>query len=186
MHWNLLVCFKQDVAADAVFAHLFSKFFHERFIFFVRGEVDGFVGVGFVVVEFAVVDGAAFDPFDVAVAVGAVGIAHAASAEDADDAVAYGGFGIVEHRDEAASLNFCGGLESGEVAEGGVEVDEAHRVCCFSRHWKPGRADDERYAGGLFHVGVFAPFAMVAEVEAVVAPEDDDGVVGNAKLVEFF
>ena len=36
----------------------------------------------------------------------------------------------------------------------------------------------------MFVAGVFAPHAVVAEVEAVVAPEDDDGVVGDALFVE--
>lgn len=38
--------------------------------------------------------------------------------------------------------------------------------------------------GGDFVVGVFAPVAEFAEVEAVVAPKDDDGVVGEAESVE--
>ena len=48
-----------------------------------------------------------------------------------------------------------------------------------------GGGDEEGDAVGLFVVGVLGPDAVVAEVVAVVAPEDDDGVLGEAGAVEF-
>src|SRR3546814_1609604 len=38
----------------------------------------------------------------------------------------------------------------------------------------------------LFHIGVLGPDAMVAEMIAMVAPQDDDGVVGKPFAFERF
>ena len=42
--------------------------------------------------------------------------------------------------------------------------------------------NNERHAGGLFVVGMLAPKAMVAEMPAVVAPKNNDGIFGQATL----
>ena len=47
------------------------------------------------------------------------------------------------------------------------------------------RGDDEGDSSGEFVVVGFGPDALFAEVDAVVAPEDDDGVVRQAELIEF-
>ena len=39
--------------------------------------------------------------------------------------------------------------------------------------------DDQGSRGGLFHVGVLGPLAMVAEVEPVIPPENHNGVFGK-------
>ena len=46
-------------------------------------------------------------------------------------------------------------------------------------------SDDKGDAGAEFEVGHLAPDAFFAEVPAVVAEEEDDGVVGELQVVEF-
>lgn len=48
-----------------------------------------------------------------------------------------------------------------------------------------GRADDERGRERTFEDRVIAEGAVVVETESVVAPENDEGVVGQAEGVEF-
>ena len=57
-----------------------------------------------------------------------------------------------------------------------VSTSAAVLTCGF----RPGRGDDERDARGLLVVRVLAPHAVVAEMPAVIAPEDDDGVLREA------
>ena len=73
-----------------------------------------------------------------------------------------------------------------EVDEGRVDVDEfdnAGRGLAVS--FCSRSADDERSSSALFEEGALLPDAVVfSEVVAVVAPEDDDGVVGESVFFE--
>ena len=97
------------------------------------------------------------------------------------------GKGIVEERGEGASGEIGGGGKSGEVDDGGVDVDELHDAGArLASSLESRGADDEWSAGALFEHGSFLPDAIVfTEVVAVVAPEDDDGVIGELETVEF-
>lgn len=75
---------------------------------------------------------------------------------------------------------------SGEFAEGGEEVDEFGDGFATLIFGEAGRGDDEGDVGGDLVGGVLTPFAVVAEVVAVVSPEDDDGVLGEAGVIEGF
>ncbi len=44
--------------------------------------------------------------------------------------------------------------------------------------------DDKGGTEGFFEESVFSPDGVLAEVPAVVTPENDEGVVGEAELVE--
>ena len=48
----------------------------------------------------------------------------------------------------------------------------------------PGRGNDQRNMRGLFVVRVLRPHAMIAEMPAVIAPEDDDRVFGKTEFVQ--
>ena len=147
-------------------------------------EAGGFERVGLVVVKFNVLDGSVFDPFDVAVARGAQGVAHNFPARKLADGIVFDYCGrIFEGRDEAFALQSFGRGDAGEFAEGGIDVDEFAHGLCLGGVVCRGRNNQRRF-GGLFVVGVFAPPAVIAEMPAVVAPQDDDGVVGRAALVE--
>ena len=152
------------------------------------GEVLGFEGVGLVVVEFEFGIGdrsAGFFPFDHAVAGGADGAAEEVVAGvDVDDAVAGFGGGVGEDGGEAFAVEAFAGGEAGEFDQGGVDVDGFDEGGGFGVLSFAGGGDDEGDAGGLLVVGVFAPEAVVAEVPAVVAPEDDDGVGGEGGGVQ--
>ena len=97
------------------------------------------------------------------------------------------GKGIVEERGEGASGEIGGGGKSGEVDDGGVDVDEFHDAGArLASSLESRGGDDERGAGALLEHGAFLPDAVVfAEVVAVIAPEDNDGVVGEREAVEF-
>ena len=77
------------------------------------------------------------------------------------------------------------GLEAAEVGHGGVEVDELGDALGGLAVGLAVRvADDEGHAGGILVQRAFLPEAVFAEVVAVVADEDDDGVLVEALLLE--
>ena len=71
--------------------------------------------------------------------------------------------------------------QAGEGAEGGVDVDGfGDGGGGFPGGFLVGGSDDEwGVQGGVVEV-VFTPDGFFAEAEPMVAPEDDDGVVGGA------
>ena len=95
------------------------------------------------------------------------------------------GGGVFQQRTEGFALEVFWGGERGEVAEGGEEVEEFYDAVGFlSGVLHAWGGDDEGDAGGDFVVGGFSPDAHVAEVPAVIAPEDDDGVFVEAGVLE--
>src|SRR6056297_1862066 len=72
-----------------------------------------------------------------------------------------------------------------QLTERRIDVDEfdqpvTHLPACDSRCY-----DQKRSASGDFEVRVLAPESMLAELPAVISPEDDDRVVGDAQLLQF-
>lgn len=66
-----------------------------------------------------------------------------------------------------------------------VEILQRHRaVDPLSRRAEARPGDHERHVGGALPERGLVPVALLAEVEAVVRVEHDDGVVGEAALVE--
>lgn len=159
----------------------------------VRMTCDVFMGVSLEVDESDVFQSSivvAFSPFGVAIAIGAE-----AGSEDFSDARFLfeiltetssfpWGIGIVQERFERESVEVFRERISGEIAEGGEEVDEFGDGFGSLIFGETGSRDDEGNVGGDFVGGMLAPFAVVAEVVAVVAPEDDDGVFGEAGFIE--
>ena len=72
-----------------------------------------------------------------------------------------------------------------EIAERGIDVDELDDRRGTLAAAPARRHDDQRGPRRLLVVRVLAPHPVVAEVPAVVAPEDDDRVVGEPEGVEF-
>ena len=95
------------------------------------------------------------------------------------------GLGVVEDRTEADAFDVLLLGQAAEFREGGVDVDKlSERSTLTAGGLLSGHADQERCAGGQFEVGVLVPEAVFAELPAMVAPQDDDGVIGEAFLLE--
>ena len=78
-----------------------------------------------------------------------------------------------------------GGLEAGKVADGRENVEGLdHRLRGFAGSGEAGMNDDERRAQGFFKERVLTPNGVLAQVPAVVTPEDDDGVVAQLQRIE--
>lgn len=145
---------------------------------FFFGDVFGFPGCRGVVVKFQV---------SVAVLDEAEGIAANASGfTGVGDGVAIGHRArILEDGEEGVAVEEVGLFEVDEVAEGREEVDgfyDGFRTCAGLLDM--GGDDDEGGAEGFLEEGVFSPDGVFAEVPAVVAPEDDEGVFGEAEFCE--
>ena len=126
-------------------------------------------------------------PFGVAPALGADGVTVAVVA--AADLGEGGGFGdvlrVVEHGAEIGAVEIGG---AGETAEGGkrrVDIDHFHEgLGGAAVGLGAGGGNDERHAGAALEETLFLPETVVAEVVAVVAGENDHGVLREAEAVE--
>ena len=102
--------------------------------------------------------------------------------------IAHAGGGIFQDGHEAGAIDRqrAGGLgQAGEFGECGKEVHGLGELAGGGAGARDaGRDHDEGDAVGLLEIGVLGPDAEVAEVPAMVAPEDDDGVVGEFQFVE--
>ena len=155
-------------------------------------DVDGLVRVADLVVELGGVDGIVVPvaPEGQAPAVIADAVTHerfagVAARILADGDGTHGGGGVVQHGLEADAFDVLGLGQAAEVREGGVDVDElGEREALAARGLLAGGADDQRRPRGDLKVGVLVPESVLAELPAVVAPEDDDGIVRQAFLLE--
>ena len=78
-----------------------------------------------------------------------------------------------------------GGLEAGKVADGRKNVEGLdHRLRGFAGSGEAGMNDNERRAQGFLKERVLTPNGVLAQVPAVVTPEDDDGVVAQLQRIE--
>lgn len=141
-------------------------------------EVRPFVRIGVVVVEFF----------------GAIGIADEAIAGGADGVIAGvvggEGGGFIGRRSfeklggEAGAVTVLRARDVREIGERGKEVEEFGGILRASRGGDFWAAEDEWDARGAFPEGVFSGDSFFAEVPAVIAEEDDDGVVFGRGGVE--
>ncbi len=160
----------------------------------VVGDIGVFLGVGLVVVEFGGFDFGmivALDPDGKAVAVGAHGVAHERFAIVAAGVLAeYGGFPgalrVVQHGFETGAFQMAGQGQAGQIAQGGVDIDEFNQgVGTLAGLFHVGNRQDQRGVGVVFAVAVFAPGVVFAQLPAVIAPDDDDGIPAQVQAVQF-
>ena len=80
--------------------------------------------------------------------------------------------------DEALAVEMIGGLEPGEFAESGVEIEQADGLgsdgICQGSAW---RKESHGHMRGAFPELPFVPHLLLAEIPTVIAGEADDGVV---------
>jgi hypothetical protein len=105
-----------------------------------------------------------------------------AGAGDAEDGVVHLGLRIIEDGTDVLALQACGHFEAAELCGGGIEIEQLDERIAHAGLFA-GHADDERHARGFVVQADFGPEIVLAEMEAVVAGEDDDGVV---RLPGFF
>ena len=88
---------------------------------------------------------------------------------------------VVQQRGERRHL--AERREAAQVGERRAEGGRRHRpVAGLARVDAPGRGEDERHARGLVPERPLAPVTLLAEMEAVVAPQRDDRAVGAPRL----
>ena len=100
-----------------------------------------------------------------------------------DRVVAVRGGGVGEQGGEAPAVEILRCGQAGECGECGIDVhgfDERGGGGAFLA----GDGDEERDARGLLVVGMLTPHAVVAEVPAVIAPENDDRVFRETGFVK--
>lgn len=163
---------------DFGFGEVGLEFFDGGGVFGFVGEVVEFVGVVGVVVEFGVAVGV----LDVSPALGADGVV--AGHLCGEGGLGPGVSGIFEEGDQALAFEAGFFGELGELEEGGIEIDEFDGAGGRGAGGDIGSGDDEGDAGGFFPEGSFFPVHFFADVEAVIRPEDDDGVIGVGALIE--
>ena len=90
-----------------------------------------------------------------------------------------------QERGQAAALHLLGWRDAGDVEEGLGEVDVLYEVLVDGTGLgRSGPAYEQRHAQRLLvHPALVVP-AVIAEIEALVGVVDDDGVLGEAGLVE--
>ncbi len=88
------------------------------------------------------------------------------------------GLGVLQNGPEASPLAMPGDGYAGEIAEGGIEVDELDQAGGPAR-LSPRVAHDQRNPRVAFEVRVLAPARVIAELPSVVSPENHDGFVGQ-------
>ena len=135
------------------------------------GEVGPLVGVLLHVVEFLAAVGIA----DVAPVVGADGVI--ALIVGGDGGPLAGCAGILELGHEAVAFEVGARGHLGEREQRGKNVEQLHRAVAHLPSFDAWPRKDERHLRAAFPEGVFASDELFAEMPAVVAPEDDDGVV---------
>ena len=74
--------------------------------------------------------------------------------------------------------------QAGQFAEGGVNIDELDQGISFYIGLIAGCGNNQGDLQGVVKCVVFAPVIMLAEVPAVICPQDDDRVVGLTVLLQ--
>ena len=126
----------------------------------------------------------AIQPAGEAVAVGSHGIAHQSSSihgamilTERDWLVSRSR--IVENRNQALAFKVLWRLESSQFDKRRVDIDElSQRPCLRAGLLCSGHADDEWSARVVFDVAVLAPTIVFTQLPAVIAPKNDDSVLG--------
>ena len=82
------------------------------------------------------------------------------------------------------ALQFRSGGLGGQIEKRGVNVEKFDRLRALGILRDAGTGEDERDMGGRFPEGVLSGDELFTEMPAVVAPEDDDGVVGATAFLK--
>mgnify|MGYP006135182859 CR=1 FL=1 len=120
-------------------------------------------------------------PFGVEISVGLDGFAAAESTEGGGPT---GALGILQDRSEAFPVEMFGMRQVGQVAEGGIKIDEFDKGLGLSALGQAGASDNQGHAQRFVKGVLLSPEAVFAEEKSVIAPENDDGVVGEAEFGE--
>src|SRR5687768_3532667 len=95
---------------------------------------------------------------------------------------------IPERRDEAPAIEGVRGSGCGEFCEFKqcrVKIDCLDYGAAASTGFRDTRSSHENWnAHRLLVIGVFAPLAVITEVPAMIAPENDDRFLGQLKAVQ--
>jgi hypothetical protein len=140
--------------------------------FLVVGEVCPLVGVFADVIEFFRCVFVA-DVTPVLVDDGVGSRAHVGK----EDIAVGGGFGTVQSSGYGGAFEAFHFWQDAEIDEGGIHVDEADGGVDVRVFGNARASPDEGDIGGALPECVFSPVSFFAVVVAVIAPEDDDGVV---------
>jgi hypothetical protein len=161
-----------------------AQFRHGPGVRRVRNPVLFLLGIGGVIVELRAFP--AVVPFDIAIALGADAVAWKRPAPDLRECrlVPRRG-GIIEQRPQTPAVEVGRRVQSAEIGERGIEIEEfdgapggdTFRLSSWS-------GDDQRDAGGILERALLHPKAMFAGVITMIAPEDDDGIVGELKPIQ--
>ena len=156
-----------------------------------NGKIFRFLRIAHVVVELelsAVRRGTRLFPFNKAVALSTNGSAEGLLGKAMEGMVTDSGLWIFEHRNKATAVNTLRAVGRGEISkfrEGGKEVHRLGKLECaaigLDDAWS---ADEERDAVGLLVVGVLCPDAVIAEMKAMVAPENNQSGISEYQSVE--
>ena len=103
---------------------------------------------------------------------------------DLDAVIASRSRGIGEGAGEALAVASGDGWQAGEIEKRGEDVDALHERRGRLAPAHAGGGNDQRDPGRLLVVGVLAPQTVVAEMPAVIAPQDHDRVVGETGVIE--
>ncbi len=126
-------------------------------------------------------------PLGITEAFGAHGVAHDPTA----GVLAERGFfpwtlWIVEKRHHATAFQMRGNCQPASLAEGRIDIDVFGQGTGLSAGgFHAGHAENHRHVGVELEVGVLAPAGVLAQLPAVVAPEDDYGLIAEIEPVEF-
>ncbi len=92
--------------------------------------------------------------------------------------------GIVEQRSEARAFKIRRWRETGEFRERGIDIHELDKSGALHAGFLAGSTHNQRDVSVILIVRVLAPHAVLAELPAVIAPHDNDRVIGEIQLVE--
>ena len=93
--------------------------------------------------------------------------------------------GLAQEWHEAAAFESGRRVEAGRAERASGTYPGVRRGRCLLACVLLARdADDERHSGRNLPIGALVPRAVLAQLIAVVAPKDDDGVLAEAEAIE--
>ena len=84
---------------------------------------------------------------------------------------------VLELGNDAESVEFFVFWETAQIDQSRVNVEKAHRFGALCSGLETRSRDNKWNPGGFFPQGSFRPLVFFSEVETMIAPENDDGVV---------
>ena len=143
-----------------------------------RGQVPPLVGIGLQVVELFAAVGILNEPPPLA-ADGVVALVVAGDRWPHPRHV-----GIGQLWTQADPLEVGAGREAGEVNQRGIDVEQLSRLAAPLSGRHAGAGEDQGHLRAAVPEGVLAGDRLLAEVPAVIAPDNHDRVVGEACVLE--